>query len=112
MTEDVNFLFFQIEQKRKFSSSFDGELPLGEGLQSALLLGRLQAGLVSGQSLADGAGLLGAEVEGDVLLALKQKEPTLRKQISCIPKESSRPLFLPKYAPSVVKREIDTYPVS
>ena len=60
---------FQIEQNRHFSS-FDSELPLGEGLQSAVLLGRLEAGLVSGQSLADGSGLLGAEVQGDVLLAL------------------------------------------
>lgn len=63
----LNFIF-QLEQKRNLS--FDSELPLWEGLQPAGLFRGLEAGLVGGQSLADGPGLLGAEVEGDVLLAL------------------------------------------
>ena len=53
--------------------SFNGELPLGEGLQPPGLLLRLEALLEGGEGLADGAGLLGAQVQGDVLLALEKQ---------------------------------------
>merc|ERR1712050_39981 len=50
----------------------DGELPLGEGALLPELAGRPQRGLVRRQRLADGARLLGPQVQGHVLLALVQ----------------------------------------
>ena len=49
----------------------NGELPHWESLQPSGLLEGHEGGLVRGQSLADGAGLLWAEVQRNVLLALK-----------------------------------------
>ena len=45
-------------------SSLDGKLAHGEGPQTTQGLGGLQALLVGGQGLADGAGLLGPQVKG------------------------------------------------
>ena len=53
--------------------SFDGELPHWEPPSCPLLLSGLQRGFVGGQGLADGAGLLGPQVQGDVLLVLQRK---------------------------------------
>ena len=53
--------------------SFDGELPHWEPPSCPLLLSGLQRGFVGGQGLADGAGLLGPQVQGDVLLVLQNK---------------------------------------
>jgi hypothetical protein len=52
--------------------SFDSKLPHGESFQPSGLFEGHQGSLVRGQSLADGAGLLWAQVQGDVLLALKK----------------------------------------
>ena len=48
----------------------DGVLAHGEGAKPAQRLGALQALLVTGERLADGAGLLGPQVERLVLLVL------------------------------------------
>ena len=53
--------------------SFDGELPHWEPPSCPLLLSGLQRGFVGGQGLADGAGLLGPQVQGDVLLVLQKR---------------------------------------
>lgn len=52
--------------------SLNGVLPLGELGALSLLLQRETGGVPGGQGLAHGAGLLGAEVQRDVLLALVQ----------------------------------------
>merc|ERR1740137_428787 len=52
------------------NSSFHSELPLWERPEGVQSLGGLQRLLVGGESLADSPGLLGAEVDGLVLLAL------------------------------------------
>lgn len=54
-------------------SYLDGELPLGE--VRLALLGLLQnpRGVLGGQAAADGAGLLGPEVKGQVLLVLVEE---------------------------------------
>ena len=57
----------------------DGELPGGEGPHPLLLADGLQALLVGGHALADGAGQLLAKVDGGVLLALEEtKEKSVR----------------------------------
>ena len=56
---------FQLEQKRHL------RFPLGECLQHTGLFHSLEAGLMSSHSLADGPGLLRAQVQGNVLLALE-----------------------------------------
>jgi hypothetical protein len=62
--------------KKEFAAEeilcFDGKLSLGESFQPPGLFQGFEAGFVWGQSLADGAGLLGAEVQRNVLLALKR----------------------------------------
>jgi hypothetical protein len=50
--------------------SFDSELPHGESFQPSGLFEGHQGSLVRGQSLADGVGLLWAQVQGDVLVGL------------------------------------------
>jgi hypothetical protein len=73
--KDVLNFILQIEKKEfeaEESLCFHGELPLGEGFQPPGFFQGFEAGFVRGQSLADGAGLLGAEVQGNVLLALKR----------------------------------------
>ena len=64
-------------QRKKRGNTFtkarlclDGVLSLGEVCVPLLLLLSDERSLVLGESSADGAGLLGAEVEGQVLLAL------------------------------------------
>ncbi len=57
---------------RWLNLDLDGVLPAGERPPLAQLPGGLDGGLVRGQGLADGAGLLRAQVQGLVLLALKK----------------------------------------
>ena len=68
--------------KRSLKEAFlglDGELPGGEGPHPLLLADGLQALLVGGHALADGAGQLLAKVDGGVLLALEEtKEKSVR----------------------------------
>jgi hypothetical protein len=57
--------------------SLDGVLSLGEvDLLLLLLLGN-EAGFVLGESSTDGTGVLGAEVQGSVLLALVEESTRL-----------------------------------
>ena len=51
------------------SLGFDGELPLRERTHPAKSLGSLQGLLMSRESLPDSPSLLGAEVQGLVLLS-------------------------------------------
>merc|ERR1740137_475236 len=52
------------------NSSFHSELPLWERPEGVQSLGGIQRLLVGGEGLADSPGLLGAKVDGLVLLAL------------------------------------------
>jgi len=54
----------------RYKLSFHSKLPLREGPEGMQSLGGLQRLLVGGESLADSPGLLWAEVQGLVLLAL------------------------------------------
>lgn len=51
----------------------DGVFALGEVLLALLGLLQLSRGVLGGQAAADGTGLLGAEVEGQVLLVLVEQ---------------------------------------
>lgn len=62
----------------------DGKLSLGESAQPLLLLGRLETGLVLGQSLSHGASLLHTQVNGNVLLALKAEKQKRRVKIGLV----------------------------
>lgn len=52
---------------------FDGVFPHGEMCRSLLLLLGDSAGILLAQSAADGAGLLGSQVEGEILLLLVEE---------------------------------------
>ena len=54
---------------RNTCSSLDGKLPLRERAHPTQVLGSLEGLLMSGESLPDSPGLLGAQVEGLVLLS-------------------------------------------